>query len=160
MKNNSIRLNFLYNFILTSANYIFPLLTFPYVSRVLGVTNIGICNWIDGIIYYFILFSMMGIGIIGIRETAKAKRDKCKLNNVFSSLFVINSLLTFLAVSILVISIFYVPQFYSHKELVFIGVLKLIFNYLQIEWLYKGLEDFKYITNRIIIVKCIFKLVV
>ena len=61
----SIKKNFAYSSILTTANYIFPLLTYPYVSRVLGVANIGICNFVDSIINYFILFSMMGIGIVG-----------------------------------------------------------------------------------------------
>ena len=62
-----VKKNFLYSAILTISNYIFPLLTYPYVSRVLGVTNIGICNFVDSIINYFILFSMMGVSIFGIR---------------------------------------------------------------------------------------------
>ena len=75
----SIKKNFLYSSILTTANYIFPFLTYPYVSRVLGVNNIGICNFVDSIVNYFILFSMMGIGIVGIREIAKAKNEKKRL---------------------------------------------------------------------------------
>ena len=67
----TIKKNFFYSSILTTANYIFPFLTYPYVSRVLGVNNIGICNFVDSIINYFILFSMMGISIVGIREIAK-----------------------------------------------------------------------------------------
>ena len=72
----SIKKNFLYSSILTTANYIFPFLTYPYVSRVLGVNNIGICNFVDSVVNYFILFSMMGINIVGIREIAKVKNDK------------------------------------------------------------------------------------
>lgn len=69
----SITRNFFYSSILTSVGYLFPLITFPYVSRVLGVTNIGICNFVDSIISYFVLFSMMGIRTIGIREIAKCQ---------------------------------------------------------------------------------------
>ena len=47
-----LKKNFFYSALLTVANYVFPLLTYPYVSRVLGVTNIGICNYVDGIINY------------------------------------------------------------------------------------------------------------
>ena len=70
---SNIKKNFFYSSILTTANYIFPILTYPYVSRVLGVNNIGICNFIDSIINYFILLSMMGIATKGIREV-----DDCK----------------------------------------------------------------------------------
>ena len=52
----SLKKNFLYSSLLTSANYIFPLIVYPYVSRVLGVNNIGLCNFIDSIINYFTLF--------------------------------------------------------------------------------------------------------
>ena len=69
----SIKKNFLYSSILTTANYLFPFLTYPYVARVLGVTNVGICNFVDSIINYFIIFSMLGIGTVGIREIAKYK---------------------------------------------------------------------------------------
>ena len=51
----SVRRNFIYNLILTFSSYLFPLLTYPYVSRVLGVIGIGTCNFVDSIIDYFIL---------------------------------------------------------------------------------------------------------
>lgn len=69
----TLKKNIFYSTILTTANYIFPLLTYPYVSRVLGVDKIGICNFVDSIINYFVLFSMLGVGIVGIREIAKIK---------------------------------------------------------------------------------------
>lgn len=51
---------------------------------------------------------------------------------------------------LLIVAINTVPQLYKHEELMYFGTLKLIFNYLLVEWLYKGLEDFKFITNRTI----------
>ena len=57
---------------------------------------------------------------------------------------------------ILIITILSIPKLYENKELLYIGILKLIFNYLLIEWFYKGLEDFKYITIRTIIVKSLY----
>ena len=152
----SLKKNFTYSSILTTANYIFPLLTYPYVSRVLGVTNIGICNFVDSIVNYFILFSMMGMSIVGIREIAKCRGDRKRLNEVFSSLFFLNSLSTSVVLVILCISIFMVPKFGEYKELMLFGVLKLMFNYLNIEWLYKGMENFRYITVRSILVKCAY----
>lgn len=152
----SLKKNVLYSSILTAANYIFPLITYPYVSRVLGVDSIGLCNFVDGIINYFLLFATMGIGIIGIREISSSKSDHSKLNKTFSSLFLLNTISTSIVLAFLIASIFVVPQLNEHKDLMFIGVLKLVFNYLLIEWFYKGLEDFKYITNRTIVVKCLY----
>ena len=152
----SIKKNFLYSSILTTANYIFPFLTYPYVSRVLGVTNIGICNFIDGIISYFILFSMMGISTIGVREVAKAKGNKEELCKVFSSIFLLNTILTTAVLVTYLVAIPLIPQLHQYQELAYIGVIKLIGNYLLVEWLFIGLEDFKYITKRSIIVKVLY----
>lgn len=152
---NNIKKNFLYSSILTTANYVFPFITYPYVSRVLGVDNIGICNFVDSIIHYFILFSMLGISSVGIREIAKS-RTSGRLNETFNSLFWFVGFCTILATIALIIAIYNVPQLYKHKTIMFIGVLKLVSNFLLIEWLFKGLEDFKYITQRTLIIKMLY----
>ena len=153
---SEIKRNFLYSSILTTANYIFPLLTYPYISRVLGVNKIGLCNFIDSVINYFILFSMMGITAIGIREIAKYKEDREQRSQIFSSLLILNGISTAIAFVLLIISIYTIPTLYTHKELMFVGVFKLIFNYLLIDWLYRGLENFKYVTIRTLIVKFLY----
>ena len=152
----SIKKNFLYSSILTTANYIFPLFTYPYVSRVLGVTNIGICNFIDSIIHYFILISMMGINIVGIREIAKNRYNQNELNRVFSGLFWINTITTTIAFLVLVIATLLVDQLRERWQMMAIGGLKLMMNYMLIEWLYKGLEEFKFITIRTLIIKVMY----
>ena len=152
---SNIKKNFFYSSILTTANYIFPILTYPYVSRVLGVNNIGICNFIDSIINYFILFSMMGIATIGIREVAACK-DREERNKIFNGLFFLNTLSTTIMLITLITAIFFIPELYEYKELMFVGAFKLFFNYLLVEWLYKGLEYFKFITIRTLIVKVIY----
>lgn len=151
-----VKKNFIYSSVLTVSNYIFPLITYPYVSRVLGVTNIGICNFVDSIIQYFILFSMMGIAATGIREIASNKNDKDKLSSTFTSLLCLNALFTGIALVVLLVLTFTVPKFLEHKILMLIGASKLVANSLLFEWFYKGLEDFKYITKRTIIVKCLY----
>ena len=155
-----LKKNIIYSSILTVSNYLFPFLTYPYVSRVLGVANIGICNFIDSIINYYILFSMMGMGTIAIRAIANEKSDNEKLSKTFSSLFLLNSISTGIILCVLIASIYIVPTLYQYKEMMYIGAFKLIFNYLLIEWFYKGIENFKYITQRSIIVKCIYVVLV
>lgn len=152
----SIKRNFIYSSILTVSNYLFPLLTFPYVTRVLGVTNLGICNFIDSIVSYFMIFSMLGIGTVGIREISRAKNDHKELSHVFSSLLTINIIITFIAIAGLLIGLYYIPQLQEQKMMIYIGCIRLLFNSLLIEWLYKGLENFKYITIRSIFVKCLY----
>ena len=152
----SLKKNIIYSSILTAANYIFPLITYPYVSRVLGVDNIGACNFVDSVINYFILFSMLGISTVGIREISQARSDRDKLNQTFSRLFTINTVSTTVVLLVLLVSMFTVPQLRENSHLMWIGVLKLISNYLLIEWLYKGLEEFKYITSRTVLVKCLY----
>ena len=153
---SSIKKNFLYSSILTTANYLFPLLTFPYVSRVLGVTNVGIVNFIDSIIYYFILMSMMGIGVVGIREVAKSKGNQEQLNQTYSGLFWLNTSTTTIALVILLVFTVCNDKLYYHWQMMLIGALKLVMNYMLIEWLYKGLEEFKYVTIRTLIVKTLY----
>ncbi len=154
----SLKKNILYSTILTVSNYLFPLFTYPYITRILGVELIGTCNFVDSVISYYLLFSMMGINVIGIREIAKNKNNRSKLNEVFSSLFLLNTISTFVIILILAISIFFVPKFSDFKDLFFIGLIRVLFNYLQIEWFFKGTENFKFVTNRTIIVKIIYVL--
>lgn len=160
MEGATIRRNFIYSSVLIVSTYLIPLFVFPYVSRILGVNNIGICGFVDSIISYYILFSMMGIGILGIREVAKAKDDMSSLFKVFQTLFSLNFLTTVFSIFILFISIFFIDKFNSYKDFLFIGIIKLFFNFLLIEWFYKGMEDFKYISIRSIIVKLSYCLMV
>lgn len=157
---SSLKKNLFYSSILTTANYIFPLLTYPYVSRVLGINNIGVCNFIDGIINYFVLFSMMGISILGIREVATNKNNPEKLQKTFSSLLTINSITTIIGLVILTIATISIPRLAENIELMIFGGFKLLFNLFLIEWFYKGLEDFRYITIRTIFVKCLYVIAV
>lgn len=151
-----IKKNFAFNSILSVSGYVFPLITYPYISRVLGVSNIGICNFIDGIVNYFVVFSMLGISATGIREIAKNRYDQVKLSKVFSSLFLLNLIATCIAILLLLITTFSFPQLRLHKEMMFIGAAKLLFNLFLAEWFFTGIENFKYITIRSLIVKIIF----
>ena len=98
---SSLRKNFVYNSILTCSTYIFPLLVFPYVTRILGVHNLGVCNFVDSIIQYFILFSFLGMQTMATREIAKVKNTPEKLKQTFSSLLSLNMISTILAILVL-----------------------------------------------------------
>ncbi len=148
--------NIAYSFILTVSGYIFPLITYPYVSRVLGATNIGICNLVDSIIDYFILFSMLGIGVVGIRATAENRSDRCRLSESFRDLVAFNMFMTVIAELLLLAAIFFVPQFEPYRNMLLTGAVKLLANLFLVEWFYKGIENFRYITLRSIVVKALY----
>lgn len=152
----SIKKNFLYNGLLTVANFLFPLITYPYVSRVLGVSNIGICNFVDSIVNYFILFSMMGVSIVGVREIAAVRGDREARSRVFSDLIALNGLTSVAAAVALAGAILFVPSLAPYRNLLWIGVVKILANFLCMDWLFRGVEEFKYITNRTILVKCLY----
>lgn len=156
----SIKKNFAWSSILTAAGYVFPLLTFPYITRVLGVESIGSINFSTSVISYFSVFAMMGISFIGVREIAKAKNDKEELSKVFGSLLFLNLFSTLVAIAVLLFLINIIPSFKSHDKLLYIGVGQLLCGSLLIEWLYKGLEDFRFITMRSIAIRFIYVIAV
>lgn len=80
------------NFILTISNFIFPLVTFPYVSRVLGANEVGTVNFATSIISYFSMVGMLGIATYGIRACAKVRDDKEKLDKTFLEIMLLNAL--------------------------------------------------------------------
>jgi len=157
---NSLKTNVVYSSILTVSNYIFPLIVFPYVTRVLGVSNIGICNFVDNVIDFFILFSMMGMNSVALREIVKHRDNKTELSKVFSGLFLLNLISTVTVIIVLFVLTSIVPEFQQNKYLMYVGSGKVLFNFLTIEWLYRGLEDFKYITYRKIVVKILYVVLV
>jgi len=99
---------------------------------------------------------MMGINIVGIREVAKCKKNKEELSQTFSGLFWLNSITTIVALALLAVVTLAFEQIRTYWHLVAVGALKLLLNYMLIEWLYKGLEEFKYITYRTILIKILY----
>lgn len=148
--------NIAWNMLLTGSRYIFPLITYPYVSRVLGVANIGICNYVDSIINYFVLFAMLGIGSLGVREIARVKDEPEKLKVVFSSLTTILLLLTIISTVILVVLTYEIKFFAPYKEFLLVGIIKLVFSSLTLNWAFQGLSEFRFVTIRTIVINSLY----
>lgn len=151
----NLKKNLIYNVLLTISGYIFPLLTFPYVTRVLGAENIGIVNFAFSIVDYFVLFSTLGLTIIGLREIARS-HDRKQRNNGFSQLVSIHLLLSFIALIIYLLCVLFIPSLNEYKALFWIGGSKIILNVFLVEWLYRGLQNFKYVTLRTIFTRTLY----
>lgn len=91
----SVKTNLLLNTIYTISQVFFPLITFPYASRIMGPTGIGQVNFYNSIISYIILFTSLGIPMYAIREVAKVRCDIVKMNRTVMEIFLLSSFLTF-----------------------------------------------------------------
>ena len=93
-RNSSLKLNFIMNVILTMSSILFPLLTFPYVSRILLPVGTGKVAFATSFISYFTLFSQLGIPMYGIRACAKVRDSKIDLSRTVQELMIINIIMS------------------------------------------------------------------
>lgn len=146
MKIHSVKFNFIMNFIMTASSILFPLITFPYISRVLLSVGNGKVAFASSVITYFTMFASLGIPTYGIRACAKVRDDKEKLSKTVQELLIINSV-TMLATGIVfILCVIFVPKFWAEKELFIINGIGMVLNVFAINWLYNALEQYAYIT--------------
>lgn len=148
MKQKSIKFNAILNMIKTLMGVIFPLITFPYASRILLPEGIGSVNFATSIISYFALFASLGINSYGVREGSKIRESRNELSIFAKELFTINIISTIVSYIFLGITIIFVPKLNEYKILLAICSISILFTTLGMEWLYTAVEDFVYITIR------------
>lgn len=154
-KSGSLKLNMVMNVLLTVSGMLFPIITFPYVSRVVGAEGIGKVTFVTSVITYFSMFAQMGIPTYGIRACAKVRDNKKELSRVVQEIMIINIITCFISYVALAISLAVVPRFAEERTLFIIIGTTILLNALGMEWLYKGLEQYTYITIRSLIFKLI-----
>lgn len=137
------------------SQFIFPLITFPYVSRILLPEGTGKVSFATSIISYFAMFAQLGIPTYGIRACAKVRDDKEKLSKTAQEIFIINIVMSILVYIVFFIVICNVPKLKDEKPLLIIVSATIFFNAIGMEWLYKALEQYTYITIRSVIFKFI-----
>lgn len=155
MKQKSIKVNFIMNAILTMSAVIFPLITFPYVSRALQPAGIGKVNFAISVVSYFTMFAQLGIPTYGIRACAQVRDDKRELSKVVQELLWISVFMCTLSYLVFFLSVFFIPKFRNDYLLFIITGSSVLLNTIGVEWLYKGLEQYSYITVRSLIFKII-----
>lgn len=151
---NSIKKNFIINGIKIFFNLIFPIVTFPYISRVLGPTGIGKIAFATSITNYFLLFTNLGIPLYGIREIARVRENRLKLSKSFSEILFLNLITTIIGMIVFII-FFQLKLFGNDIKLFQIMSLNIIFTFIGVEWYFQGMENYTYITKRSIIFKII-----
>ncbi|CUS16847.1 flippase [Lactobacillus delbrueckii] len=155
MKKKSLGLNAFLNGLRSVLNIIFPVITFPYVSRILGVGEIGKYNFSNSFIQYFILIAGLGIATYAVREGAKFRGDRQKLNYFASQVFSINILSTVVSYAILFLCLLFFNKLHAYLASILIFSIQIIFTTLGTEWIYTIFEEYTYITVRSIVFKII-----
>ena len=149
-KQKSISINLIANGIKTLMSVLFPLITFPYASRVLGATGIGKVNYATSIISYFSMFAALGIATYAIREGARIRDDKEKFSKFAKEMLNINLLTTVIAYVALLIFLC-LPILKNYKILLIILSGTIVFTTIGMEWLFIIKEEYAYITKRAVL---------
>ena len=148
MAQTSIKKNTVYNAIKTISSIIFPLITFPYISRILLPENVGKINFGASIVSYFNLIATLGITTYAIRECSRTRDDKGKLSNTASQIYSINIITTLLAYVALTFTLFFSTKLENYRLLIVIQSLSIVATTLGADWLNSAMEDFRFITLR------------
>lgn len=150
MKQRSLKVNFILNIIKTCSSVLFPLITYPYISRVLQPINIGKINFGSSFVSYFSLIASLGISTYAIRECSKKREDRKELSCIASQIFSINIHTTIIAYILLAISLIFFRRLDSYRTLIIIQSTVILFTTVGVDWVNTAMEDFTYITIRTI----------
>lgn len=146
MKIRSVKFNFIMNFILTASSILFPLITAPYILRVLQAEGNGRVDFASSVMTCFMMFASLGIPTYGIRTCAKVRDDKEELSNTVQELMIINTVTMVLTYIAFLVLVFLVPQFAEEKTLLFINSISMVLNVIGVTWFYNAIEQYAYIT--------------
>jgi O-antigen/teichoic acid export membrane protein len=145
--------NYFYNLLLTVANLLFPLVSFPYVSRVLGPEGIGKVQFAFSFAQYFGMIAGFGIPIYGMREIARHRTNVAGRSKVFLELVTIY-VITSVSMSVIYLAAIYLfPYFSADREIYLAALLMILLGCSYIEWLYTGMEEFKSVALRSVLFK-------
>lgn len=153
MEKKTLAENVFYNMLYQVIVTVLPIVTTPYTARVLGLRANGIHSFTESIVTYFIIFGALGTSLYGIRKVAYVRDDKEKLSHTTIEII-------FLKIILMVASLgIYIPALCISSEYAYvyrIHIINIVANGLDISWFYQGVEDFKRVTIRNLLVKFVF----
>lgn len=158
----AVKKNVLFNIIMVFSQMAFPVIILPYISRILGVKNIGVFNLVDSFAQYFIMFAALGIPIYGIRAISQAStKSKEDLNETFSELITVQTILTLILMVVYYGFVYFNPTVIKYQEYYILGSVQFLMGIFSVEWFFQGIENFKFISIRTFFIKvasilCIF----
>jgi len=143
------------NAIMSIANILFPIITFPYLAEVIKPEGTGKIGAATSIMALFLIIAQLGIPTYGIRACAAVRDDKEQLTRTAQELLIINIFMAGLSYVFFIITLFTVPVIRDERLLYTVMSATLLLDAIGMEWLYKALEEYRYITVRSVIFKTI-----
>lgn len=147
----SVKKNFIYNLSYQILIMILPLITTPYISRVIGPTGIGIQSYTYSIANYFVLFAMLGVNNHGNRSIAMVRNNKEKLQRTFVSIYSVQFIMSAIMIALYSVYIIFIVK--ENKIICIIQAIYIISALLDINWFFFGMEQFKLTVVRNTVIK-------
>ena len=142
----SIKINAVFSMIQAISSVVFPLITFPYISRIFGVEQLGKYNYAKNFVEIFATIAMLGIPTYGQREGAKVRDDRKELSKLMSELFSLSLLANVVAMFALYLAVFVVDTFHSYALLIVIFSITIPMTTIGMSWLFVVFEDYNFTT--------------
>ena len=148
MQEKSIKANSIFNILTKILGMIFPMITFPYASRVLLPDGLGKINFANSVIDIFVMLASLGIGSHAIREAAKVRDDRRALSKLATEVIVINLATMTVSFALFAAAISFSAKLQGYKTLLFLASARILLATLGLEWLMVAQEEFRYIARR------------
>ena len=152
---HSVKYNLIMNIILKVSAVLFPLITFPYVTRTLGAEGYGRVGFAISIVSYFALVASLGIPSYAVRKCAQKRDNPKELAKAVKELLIINTVSLCISYSALVFCVLYIPALKEDNDIMLICSISIILQTFGVEWVYQAIEQYDYITVRNVIIKTI-----
>lgn len=152
-KTHSNSYNVIMGFILKASQLLFPLITVPYISRILQPEGIGRVSFAQSSMDIFTMFAMLGIPLYGIKACSRVRDDKVKLATTVKELLSINTIAMIISYIALFISIISLKEFNNDARLFLIVSMQIALTVFGVEWFYQAIEQYDYITIRSVLGK-------
>lgn len=152
---NATKKNYIFNLLLTGFNVLFPVISFPYVAKIIGPIGIGKVQFILSFTQYFALIAALGIPIYGVRVISQSTHNTKLLYKNLSELLSIHIFCSVLITILYFIIILSFSFFSNDKMLYFLSGSMILMGFTSIDWYFTGVENFKLIAIRSVSIKAI-----
>lgn len=153
MAKSSVNSNTVFNTLKSVFGVIYPLITFPYISRILMTDNVGKINFGNSIVSYVSLIATLGVTTYAVRECSKVRDNREELSKTSSEILSINLMSTFVAYLALAIVLIFAKPLENYRILICIQSTSIIFVTLGADWLNTAMEDFRFIAIRTVLMQ-------
>lgn len=147
--------NAIFNVVYKILNIVFPLVGYTYVARILLADGVGVNSAVQTNVSYFVILATLGLPAYGVKEIARTGKNLGDRNRIFSELFIVNTILTLVSLILFLLCVAFFPAFSLNKTLYYIYGISIILNFINVDWLYQGLEEYVYIAVRSSFIKLI-----